>query len=109
MQTFTLTDEHVTLLRNASVWWWDCEYGAPCIDPKRPYGDSDVEKDIARVLGIKWKRDEDDDYLPIVVRETVARLHKETQIALQVVLAAGSFEPGEYVADDHRRNWRPVR
>ena len=27
------------LLRRANIQWEDCETGAPCIDPKRPYGE----------------------------------------------------------------------
>lgn len=35
-QVFTLTDEHLTLLRAAYIGWEDCEFGAPAIDCKRP-------------------------------------------------------------------------
>lgn len=49
---FTVTQEHLKLLRHA---WVDCwnegeGYGAPSINPKKPYGSSDVEDDIARIL-----------------------------------------------------------
>ena len=33
--------------------WDDCEFGAPAIDCKRPYGNSDVYNDIAKILEIK--------------------------------------------------------
>lgn len=108
MQTFTMTEEHVKLLRAACVDWWSMEYGAPCIEPKRPYGNSNVVSDIADILGIKWKRDEEDDYMPIALCERLGELHKETQTALQIILTTGSFEPGDYVAGDYDRNWRPV-
>ena len=29
---FTLTEEHLKLLRHANVRWDDCEFGAPAID-----------------------------------------------------------------------------
>jgi len=32
---FQLTEQHVTLLRNAYVNWDDCEFGAPAINCKR--------------------------------------------------------------------------
>ena len=41
---FTLTVDHITLLNNMWVDWSDVEYGAPEIDPKRPYGNSDVAR-----------------------------------------------------------------
>lgn len=50
--TFTVTDDHLKLLRRASVGWSDCEFGAPEIDPKRPYGNSNVLGDIAEILGL---------------------------------------------------------
>ena len=43
---FTVTEEHLKLLRRAYVDWEDCEFGAPAIDCKRPYGNSDVIADI---------------------------------------------------------------
>lgn len=46
-----ITENHIKLLKRAWVSWYECEYGAPCIDPKRPYGNSDVEGDICDILG----------------------------------------------------------
>jgi hypothetical protein len=48
---FTVTEDHLKLLRRAYIGWDDCEFGAPGIDPKRPYGNSDVIGDIAEILG----------------------------------------------------------
>lgn len=93
---FTLTTEHVALLRAMNVGWQDCETGAPEIDPKRPYGNSSVELDVAEILG--WEVDEDG--LTDEQHDRAATLHRETQTALQVVLHAGSFEPGDYVNRD---------
>ena len=39
---FTVTDEHLRLLRRAYVSWDETEFGAPEIDCKRPYGNSDM-------------------------------------------------------------------
>ena len=46
MSNARLTEQHITLLRNACVYWEDCETGAPGIDPKRPYGNSGVASDV---------------------------------------------------------------
>ena len=48
---FTVTEDHLELLRHVHLYWDYGEgYGAPAIDPKRPYGNSDVERDIAEIL-----------------------------------------------------------
>lgn len=104
---FTVTDEHLKLLRRANVGWEDCEFGAPAIDCKRPYGNSDVISDIGEILGHDrrhWDPDDDGDY-----EETIAnnftQLHAETAIVLQIALATGEFRPGRYVCSKYGRDW----
>ena len=106
---FTVTDEHLKLLRRAYVGWDDCEFGAPAIDCKRPYGNSDVIADIAEILEVpddQW-RDEDGDAFPDA-QEAFTKLHAETAIVLQIALATGEFRPGRYVCEKYGRNWRPA-
>jgi len=93
MNRFTLTEDHVKLLTAAEVGWQDCEYGAPEIDPKRPYGNSSVELDIAEALGWEWDKRDD---LPTELRERAWKIHKGTEEALQIILSTHSFEPGVY-------------
>lgn len=76
-----------------SVGWQDCEYGAPEINPKRPYGNSGVESDVAEILG--WEVNEDEG-LSDEQSEAAATLHRQTETALQIVLQTGAFEPGRY-------------
>lgn len=96
-QTFTLTEDHITLLRRANLRWDDCEYGAPAIDCKRPYGNSDVELDIAEILGWELFVDQHDErHLTAVQSDLARRLHEETLQALQCVLAGCSIRPGIY-------------
>lgn len=103
-KTFTLTKEHVKLLRAAYVGWEDCEFGAPAIDCKRPYGNSSVAEDIAEILG--WTVDyDDDDEMPDEVHGRATKVHQETETALQVVLSTGSFEPGTYRAPRYGGTW----
>lgn len=107
MTRFTLTADHIKLLRHMYVGWQDCETGAPEIDPKRPYGNSDVAGDVAEILG--WKRDADGDLCDADVAKA-RKLHGETSYALKIILVTGKFEPGEYekaeLYDD--RSWRKV-
>jgi hypothetical protein len=91
------------------VGWDDCEFGAPRIDCKRPYGNSDVYKDMIILLGIKTHIPEDCDELPPKILLKLDNLHKETETALQIVLSTGSFEAGMYEADDYSTNWRKAR
>jgi len=104
---FTVTDDHLKLLRHASVSWFGAEYGSPSIDPKRPYGESFVERSMAEVLGwpeSEWY-DEEEGTLP-GAEERCARLHAETAIALQIVLTTGEFRPGRYTrAERWRAGW----
>ena len=50
-EIFTVTEDHLKLIKNFCVGWQDCDFGAPEIDPKHPYGNSSVCSDIANILG----------------------------------------------------------
>ena len=74
--TFEIKVEHLQLLKRAIVSWRDWEYGAPCIDFKRPYGKGDVEGDIAQILG--WEYDKENGLTD--EQSKIARtLHLETK------------------------------
>ena len=101
-----LKEEHLKLLRNVHIGWDKCEFGAPAIDCKKPYGNSDVYEDMAKILGIKGFEDSDGEIS--FSKEQVHcmdTLHRESMIALQIVLKTGNFEPGVYVADEYSDNW----
>jgi hypothetical protein len=115
---FTITENHLKLMRNLNVKWYDCEFGAPCIDPKRPYGNSDVINDIAEIIGIKkdkntidYDKDEAKEYENIEdyfyeaewkeeVYDKMNVLHKEMQIVLQIIFVLGKIEVGDYIKKD---------
>lgn len=83
----TITPDHIKLLRRSYVGWNDCEYGAPEIDCKRPYGNSDVAGDIAEILG--WKPEGDDgenECLSSRQRTAARKIHEEMKGVLQIVL-----------------------
>lgn len=106
MKRFELRPEHVTLLRAATVQWNQMENGAPMIDPKRPYGNSDLSADLARVLGLSYVNEAGPSY------EGARRAylaHVETQTALEIVLRTGSFAVGIYeTSSDYKTDWRLV-
>lgn len=101
--TFTVTEDHLTLLRNAYVGWDDMEFGAPRIDPKRPYGSSNVVSDIARLLypDVVVELDDEtaDDWLD-ENEDSLTQIHRETQTVLQIAIATGEFRAGTYVRGD---------
>jgi hypothetical protein len=92
---FEVTEEHLKLLKHSHVMWRASEYGAPMIDPKRPYGNTSVESDIAEILG--W--DEEDS-------QRAEKLHRELEIVLQIVLVTQTFEPGLYnIRNEYTTDW----
>jgi hypothetical protein len=112
VRDFTVTDEHLLLLRRAYVVWEEGELGlgAPLIDPKRPYGNSQVYADIAEILGLPDSDWADEELIPSLDSAwRFIRLHVETAIALQIALATGEFRAGRYVRDDDQgdsRRWQ---
>lgn len=104
---FNLTEEHILLASKMQVWWWDAEYGAPCIDPKRPYGDSDVEGDICEILGKKKIEVNYEEMYLTEDLEYAAQLHKDMKTALQIILRCKTFTPGKFKKINSWGNWEP--
>ena len=109
-QKFTLTENHIKLLRRFQVGWQDCETGAPEIDPKRPYGNTGVPWDIHEILTGETVGFKDSKREELTERECdrYLELHRETDTALQIVLETGAFIPGKYEADEYKTNWRLI-
>lgn len=106
--TFTVTEDHLTLLRNAYVDWDDMEFGAPRIDPKRPYGNSNVVGDIARLLYPDVVVELDDETAEDWLDEnedSLTRIRRETQTVLQIAIATGEFRAGVYVRERYNSPW----
>lgn len=105
-EAFTITDQHLLLMRNVYIEWNECEFGAPSVNPKRPYGNSNVLRGILELLypeSRDWDDERREDYLDDdynILKLT--NLHVETGIALNICLQRGAFEPGLY----RKVNWR---
>ena len=103
MNEFEVTENHIKLIRKMYVNWCEFEFGAPTINPKRPYGNSSVVYDIAEIIGIP--PDEVDEN-----KDDLINLHRECETALQIVLNTGSFEPGIYeLVDFHKWKRKEVQ
>jgi len=107
IKRFEVTEDHLKLLRRAYVSWWDCEFGAPCIDCKRPYGNSDVLEDMAEILEIEMFEDAyGEKHFHKGQPEYLATLHKELQTVLQIALQTGTFQAGWYRnLSDYGEEW----
>jgi hypothetical protein len=108
VERFTLKTEHIKLLRRACVSWDNCEFGAPGIDCKRPYGNGDVLNDIAEILELP-KANESTGEFPFEQESLMHNLHKETKKALQVILSAKSFTPGIYESPQYMDQWKMIQ
>ncbi len=127
---FEIKEEHLKLLERFCVGWQDCAFGAPEIDPKRPYGNSCVHQDMLEILGLeelkvgiyKFKlfekewllkgEDKYNIYLEGADEEDLLTeldiLHKETEQALQICLVTQSFKAGIYECETYTHNWKLV-
>jgi hypothetical protein len=73
--------------------------GAPSIDPKRPYGNSNVYRDVAQILDVRGTEWADEELNPSLDAEwRFLRLYVETAIALQCALVSGEFRAGALCA-----------
>lgn len=104
-ERFTVTEDHLKLARAMNVRYEDwLEFGAPAVDPKRPYGNGDVYADMRRILGRPALAE---DEVP-TDEDELLRLHKEMATVLQIALCTGSFTAGEYNARPYLMDWEPA-
>lgn len=111
VQEFELKQVHLDLLQNTFIDWEDCEYGAPSIDCKRPYGNSDVEDDIAEIIKLKKKGNWDysEECWNEKASHFLSDLHRQTQLALQIILHCKTFRLGKYQkTDKYSQDWKFV-
>jgi len=108
---FTLTEDHLKLLKNMYVEWNDDAYeGSPMVGIKRPYGNSDVIEDVAEIVAgrrdggeVFYTRDSEDELIGVYGEDTrvftvkeLNALHRQMDTALQIVLCTQSFVAGTY-------------
>lgn len=94
---FVVTEDHLKLARKMWVDWQDCETGAPEVNPKRPYGNSNVAQDVADALGIEYEGDDEQDNM-------LMAKHYEMLNVVSLLLRHGQLPLGEYEFTD-RYKW----
>lgn len=115
-ETFILTDNHIKLLSNSYVSWRDTDYGAACIDPKRPYGNSDVIADMYEIVtgqtlleGFPLRNFIEYEVVIDSISDFYERIHRETETALQIILYTKKFETGVYKRIGYCNEWIKVQ
>ncbi|KKM21874.1 hypothetical protein LCGC14_1631070 [marine sediment metagenome] len=108
-QYFIVTEQHIKLLGHLWIRWelTAYEHGVPCVDSKRPYGNSGILDAIIDILDLPYN--EDLDGYSDELESSIRKLHHETLICMQILVRNASIELGEYVADKHDQNWRPLQ
>jgi hypothetical protein len=103
---FILKGEHIKLLQSMYVDWSDCYQGAPCIDCKRPYGNSNVVSDIIEILEL----DIDISSCSADKHRELLDLHYGTRHAMQILLCTGKLEVGTYERNRiFQRSWKKIK
>jgi len=115
---FEVREDHFKLLKICYVDWVNVEYGAPGIDPKRPYGNSghlDILWEIADTLGVPhlgWDAVDGDDwddslcgFETMEVRAHIEKTHRDLEHVVQIIFNTTSFVPGWYERESYGRPW----
>jgi hypothetical protein len=99
---FTITDDHLLLLKRMHFRFEaGIEFGAPAVDPKRPYGNGDVFGDMRHILGVEAEDTTEG-------RTELSELHREMALVLQIGCRLGRFETGTYTREPYSINWTPA-
>jgi len=81
---FEITDDHRRLAARMNIVWFpDIEWGECGLDPKRPFGNSNMPGDVAEILG--WDYDADDG-LSEEQYEAAKQLHFEMGYVLRAAV-----------------------
>ena len=108
-----VTQAHLRLLPRLQFGWLSyVGDGAPGVVPRRPFGNSDIERDAAEILGIVPEGEEIDRgvrELSLDQRYEVVRLYVETLICLEILIGTCQISPGFYVRSQPGNRWSCVR
>lgn len=104
---FTVTEKHLALLGHLNWHHYpgfapgspSVAHGSPAVNSKRPYGNSDVYADMAKILGIEGRNEETWEF-PEGLEESLQWLHYEMHRVLEVMSSIKAWpEPGVYERD----------
>jgi len=112
-KVFELKEEHFKLLGNAYFQWNNCEYGAPEIDPKRPFGNSGrhtILLEMAKLLNLETFKDMNcEDNITKEQAKYLEKIWHETPTALRIIHRHRTFTPGTYEATGYNMTGNQFR
>lgn len=119
IKTFEVKPYHLKLLQRCWTSWDHCEFGAPEIDPKRPFGNSGASSILAVVaketgaldqIGNLVDLDEYTiyDVLKLEKIQELNNIYKELEICLQILLNDLAIVPGRYQLIGYGKNWKYI-
>lgn len=106
MKIFKIKDVHLKLLQHTYISWNNCEFGAPSIDCKRPYGNSSIYNDMFEIIGL-GKLEDLNEAAQEIMFDMLRKLHEELKTTLQICLQTLSFETGKYTETDN--GWEKIK
>lgn len=92
IERFTVKPIHLQLIKRFYVSWNSFEFGAPTIDPKRPFGNSDVKNDFELITGECFEHS----------------LYHDLEICLQILTRNLHIEEGTYEKYGYGIDWVKV-
>ena len=96
---FTITEQHLLLLKNLHVYRSQSEYGyRPAIDNYRPFGNSDEYSDMGDILGLGEPPVDFNELDKYMI--PLDKLLEELPTALQICLCTQQFSTGKYFRED---------
>jgi len=99
-ETLLVTDKHLKLLKRMYVGWNTAYFGAPEIDPKRPYGNSDIYDDINEVAEFGYSHEDWENYTDEQY-QIMDKLHADMEYCLQILINNLSIDEGWYEQVDY--------
>lgn len=118
IKRFVINEYHLKLLKELEIGWNHMEFGSPTVDPKKPFGNSDVFKDMVKALGWEIKIQIDwclpknfdlvEDELPEEIETVLFNLYRDLDTVLEICLRTQSFNPGVYESDIYGSNWKKL-
>lgn len=109
---FEVLPSHLALCKGMYWSWQDCEFGAPEVNPKRPYGNSGfatILAEIAVLIGMEVFKDADDEVCLTKEQKALCyRRHLEMEHWFQILSRFGEIPSGKYWRKETYHKWEKV-
>lgn len=107
-KTLIVKESHLKLLKELNIGWDDMEFGGPCVDPKRPFGNSDVYKDMAEILCLDMPDEETQPKKYERFCDNLLKGYQELQDCLQILCQHLTISTGKYECGEYSNIWTKV-